>query len=96
MKLAKGQRETVEDCKSQIDEARKITRDIKKVKKRELRQAQRIIDAQNGIVYTQGCNCTIRTLKKLEAEGLIVILEDNSGIGTGFGAFPSKVKVLNY
>ena len=39
---------------------------------------------------------TVRTLRKLENIGLIKILEDNSGIGTGFGAFPSKVKVLNY
>ena len=55
----------------------------------------KIIDAQKGIVYTQGGNVTIRTLKKLEEIGLIEILEDNSGIGTGFGAFPSKVRLLN-
>lgn len=83
-------------CKEQIDRARLQSIDLKKAKKRELATVQRIIDAQNGIVYTQGGNCTIRTLKKLEDIGLLKILEDNSGIGTGFGAFPSKVKILNY
>lgn len=52
--------------------------------------------AQNGIVYTQRGNCTIRTLRALEKKGLIEILEDNSGIGTSLGACPSKIKVLNY
>ena len=55
-----------------------------------------IADAQKGIVYTPGGKVTIRTLRKLEHMGLIEILEDNSGVGTGFGAFPSKVRVLNY
>lgn len=32
----------------------------------------------------------------LEAKGLLEIIEDQSGVGTGFGAFPSKVKILNY
>ena len=83
-------------CKEQIDRARLQSIDLKKAKKREWATVQSIIDAQNGIVYTQGGNCTIRTLKKLEDIGLLKILEDNSGIGTGFGAFPSKVKILNY
>ena len=56
----------------------------------------KILDAQNGIVYTQGGNCTIRTLRALEKYGLIEVLEDNSGIGICGGAFPSKIKVLNY
>lgn len=96
MRLSKVQQETIDFCKVQIDEARKQFIDIKKVKKSELGQAMRIIDAQNGIVYTQGGNCNIKTLKKLEELGILEILEDNSGIGTGFGAFPSKVKILNY
>ena len=83
-------------CKEQIDKAREEKIDIKKVKKKERSVAQKIIDAQNGIVYTQGGNCTIRTLRKLEELGLIEVLEDNSGIGTGGGAFPTKVRVLNY
>lgn len=86
-KLTPIQAETMEFCKKQIDEARK---------KAEIKVDQKTLDARNGIVYTQGGNCTIRTLKKLEQLGLIEILEDNSGIGMGFGAFPSKVKVLNY
>lgn len=57
---------------------------------------QGILDAQNGIVYSQGGDCSILTLKALERRGLIEILEDNTGIGTGFGAFPSKVRVLDY
>lgn len=96
MKLSKVQQETLDFCKAQIDEARTQHVDLKKVKKSELAQAMKIIDAQNGIVYTQGGNCTSRTLKKLESLGVLEILEDNSGIGTGFGAFPSKVKILNY
>ena len=96
MRLSKVQQETIDFCKEQIDEARKQTIDLKKIKKRELDQAMKIIDAQNGIVYTQGGSCTIRTLKELEALGSLEILEGNSGIGTGFGAFPSKVKILNY
>lgn len=79
-----------------IAKAREEKIDIKKVKKKERSVAQKIIDAQNGIVYTQGGNCTIRTLRKLEELGLIEVLEDNSGIGTGGGAFPTKVRVLNY
>lgn len=96
MKLSRVQEETMEFCKRQIDDARKQSIDLKKVKKKELAKAQRIIDAQNGIVYTQGENCTIRTLNKLEQLGLLMVLEDNSGIGTSVGAFPSKLKILNY
>ena len=94
--LSSIQLETMDFCKKQIDEARKQKVDLSKVKKKDLRAAKEIIDAQNGIVYTQGGNCTIRTLKALEKYGYIEILEDNSGIGTGGGAFPSKIKVLNY
>lgn len=86
-KLTPLQKETIAFLKMQIDEARKHPKDSKCPPK--------IIDAQKGIVYTQGGNVTIRTLKKLEEIGLIEILEDNSGIGTGFGAFPSKVRLLN-
>lgn len=95
-KLTRTQAETIEFCKKQIDEARRQTIDTSKVKKRDYIAAKSILDARDGIVYTQGGNCSIRTLRKLEELGLIQILEDNSGIGTGFGAFPSKVKVLNY
>ena len=70
--------------------------DISKVKKKDSVASKRILDAQSGIVYAPGGKCTIRTLKSLEERGLIEILEDNSGIGTGFGAFPSKIKILNY
>ena len=84
-KLTPLQKETIAFLKMQIDEARKHPKDSK--------CPQKIIDAQKGIVYTQGGNVT---LKKLEEIGLIEILEDNSGIGTGFGAFPSKVRLLNY
>ena len=96
MRLSKVQQETIDFCKAQIDEARKQVIDLKKIKKSELCQSMKIIDAQNGIVYTQGGNCSIRTLKKLEELGILEILEDNSGLGTGFGAFPSKVRILNY
>ena len=92
--LTRVQLETLEFCKRQIDEARKQNIDTSKAKKRG--SAKEILDAQNGIVYTQGGNCTIRTLRVLEKHGLIEILEDNSGIGTSGGAFPSKVKILNY
>ena len=54
MRLSKVQQETIDFCKAQIDEARKQFIDLKKVKKSELRQTMEIIDAQNGIVYTQG------------------------------------------
>lgn len=96
MKLTKTQIETLEFCKRQIDEARKQVIDLKKVKKRDLGHAQNILKAQQGIVCSPGGNCTIRTLKKLEELGLLEIVQDNSGIGTGFGAFPSIVKILNY
>lgn len=96
MKLTKVQEETMDYCKSKIDEARKQVVDLKKVKKRDMLHAKEILDAQNGIVYTQGGNCTIRTLRKLESLGLLEVLQDNSGIGTSGGAFPSKVKILNY
>ncbi len=95
-KLTPVQIETLEFCKKQIDEARNINLDVKKTKKKDSSANKEILDAQNGIVYTQGGNCTIRTLKALEERGLIEILEDNSGIGTGFGAFPTKIKILNY
>jgi len=95
-KLSRLQMETMEYCKRQIDEARKQAIDLTKVKKKDLVSVQRILDAQNGIVCTQGGNCTSRTLKVLERYGLIEILEDMSGIGTGTGAFPSKVRVLTY
>ena len=96
MKLTKVQKETLEFCKHQIDEARKQIIELKKVKKRDLMHAKQILDAQNGIVLTQGGNCNIKTLRKLEELGLLEIIQDNSGIGTGFGAFPSVVKILNY
>lgn len=95
-KLTPVQIETLEFCKRQIDEARNISLDISKTKKKDYAANKKILDAQNGIVYTQGGNCTIRTLKAMEERGLIEILEDNSGIGTGFGAFPTKIKILNY
>lgn len=95
-KLTAVQTETMEFCRKKIDEARKQVIDISKVKKKDYRAAKELLDAQNGIVYTQGGNCSIRTLKKLEKLGLIEVLEDNSGIGTSTGAFPSKIKVLNY
>ncbi len=96
MKLTKLQNETLLFCKKQIDEARKQVVNIKNAKKKDLKAIQTIIDAQNGIVFSPGGNCTIKTLKRLEELGLLEILEDNSGIGTGFGAFPSKVRILNY
>ena len=95
-KLTPVQIETMEFCKRQIDEARNQNIDLTKVKKKDYASAKRILDAQNGIVYTQGGNCTIRTLRVLEKYGLIEILEDNSGIGICGGAFPSKIKILNY
>ena len=95
-KLTLVQLATMEFCKKQIDEARKENIDINNVKKKEYLRAKQILDAQNGIVYTPGGNCTIRTLKALEKYGLLEVLEDNSGIGTGGGAFPSKVKILDY
>lgn len=95
-KLTPLQKETIEYLKTQIDAARQQSIDIKNVNKRDSITVSKILDAQSGIVYTPGGNVTIRTLRKLENMGLIEILEDNSGIGTGFGAFPSKVKVLNY
>ena len=95
-KMTPVQIETMEFCKRQIDEARKQNIDLTKAKKKDYANAKRICDAQKGIVYTQGGNCTIRTLRVLEKYGLIEILEDNSGIGTSVGAFPSKVKILNY
>lgn len=95
-KLTPLQKETMEYLKTQIDAARQQSIDIKNVNKRDSITVSKILDAQSGIVYTPGGNVTIRTLRKLENMGLIEILEDNSGMGTGFGAFPSKVKVLNY
>lgn len=97
-KLTELQLETIEYCKKQIDEARERGEiDIRKVGKRKMREALAIIEAQNGIVYTPGGRCTSRTLRALEKQGLLFILEDNSGIGLGgCGAFPSKVQILNY
>lgn len=89
MKLTEVQLETMEYCKSKIDEARRIYDE-------DPTQSKEVIDAKNGIVYTQGGRCTSRTLRALEKKGLLVLLEDNSGIGTACGAFPSKVKILDY
>lgn len=96
MKLTPVQQETMDYCKKQIDEARAQSVDLPKAKKREYARVKEIVDAQNGLVYTQGGSCTIRTLKKLESLGLLEVVEDNSGIGMGCGAFPSKVRILNY
>lgn len=87
-KLTPLQKETIAFLKTQIDEARQASKDSK--------ISPQLLEAQKGIVYTQGGNVTIRTLKKLEEMGFIEILEDNSGIGTGLGAFPSKVRLLDY
>lgn len=95
-KLTPLQKETMEFLKAQIDEARSYSIDFENMGKEDYANTQKILEAQKGIVYTPGGNVTVRTLRKLENIGLIKILEDNSGIGTGFGAFPSKVKVLNY
>lgn len=46
-------------------------------------------------LYTQGGECTIRTLKSLEKIGLIKVIEDNSGIGISGGVFPSKVRIID-
>lgn len=94
-KLTSLQRETMEFLRAQIDDARQHTIDFEDIDKRTYENAK-IADSQKGIVYTPGGKVTIRTLRKLEHMGLIEILEDNSGVGTGFGAFPSKVRVLNY
>lgn len=95
-KLIPLQKETMAFLKAQIDQARSHSINFENVGKENYENAQKILEAQKGIVYTPGGNVTVRTLRKLENIGLIKILEDNSGIGTGFGAFPSKVKVLNY
>ena len=95
-KLTPLQKETMAFLKAQIDEARSHSINFENMVKENYANAQKILDAQKGIVYTRGGNVRVRTLRKLENIGLIKILEDNSGIGTGFGAFPSKVKVLNY
>jgi len=96
MKLTAVQQETMDYCRKQIDEARAQSVDLSKAKKKEYARMKEIVDAQNGLVYTQGGSCTIRTLKKLESLGLLEVVEDNSGIGMGCGAFPSKVRILNY
>ena len=85
-KLSRVQMETMDYCQRQVDEARKATGKVDR----------RTLEAQKGIVYTQGGNCTIRTLRVLESYGLLEVLEDNSGIGTSHGAFPSKVRLLRY
>lgn len=46
-------------------------------------------------LYTQGGECTIRTLRSLEKIGLIKVIEDNSGIGISGGVFPSKVRIID-
>ena len=94
-KLTRVHKETMDFCIRQIEEARRQTLDMSKANKGGP-VAQSIIDARNGIVYTQGGNCTIRTLRALEKKGLIEVLEDNSGIGTAAGAFPSKIKVIGF
>ena len=86
-KLTPLQAETMEFCQAQVDEARRRGAEV---------TDRRILDAQKGIVYTQGGLCTIRTLRVLERYGLLEVLEDNSGIGTSHGAFPSKVRLLRY
>ena len=80
LKLTKLQAETMEYCKKQIDEARKLTEDDLKKRKKDKQDISKIIDAQNGIVYTQGGDCTSRTLRALEKKGLLTILLDNSGV----------------
>ena len=95
-KLTPLQKETMAFLKAQIDEARSHSINFENMGKENYANAQKILEAQKGIVYTPGGNVTVRTLRKLENIGLMEILEDNSGIGGGFGAFPSKVKVLNY
>ncbi|SFQ35742.1 hypothetical protein SAMN02910358_01735 [Lachnospiraceae bacterium XBB1006] len=96
MRLSKVQVETIEYCKRQIDEARGYDEIALKKISLQSQHYKQIQDAKEGIVYTQGGNCTSRTLKALEKQGLLKILEDNSGIGCGAGAFPSKVQLLNY
>ena len=95
-KLTPLQKETMDYCKKQIDDARKRDIDFSRVSKRDKHDVAKIIDAQNGIVYTQGGRCTIRTLRALEEKGLLKVLDDQTGVGTGYGAFPSKVEILNY
>ena len=95
-KLTPLQKETMEFLKAQIEEARLHSINFENVKKEDYVNTQKILEAQKGIVETAGGNVTVRTLRELENIGRIKILEDNSGIGAGFGAFPSKVKVLNY
>ena len=95
-KLTPVQFETMNFCKKQIDEARKENIDINDINNvKNSFKVKQILNAQNGIVYAPA-GVTIRTLKALEKHGLLEVLEDNSGIGTGAGAFPSKVKILNY
>ena len=96
IKLTKVQQEAMDFMKNAIDEARMQNIDVTGLSEKQLKSIQAVLDAQKGIVFSPGGDCTIRTLRALEAKGLIEVLEDNSGIGTGFGAFPSKVKVLNY
>lgn len=91
-KLTPLQEETMEFLKDQIKDAKRCIKEGSIGKN----QSLRLEEAIHGIVYTQGGNCNIRTLKALEKKGLIIVLEDNSGIGTSLGAFPSKVKVLGY
>ena len=89
MHLTKAQQKALDYCKTEIARARMI--DLSTISKKELAKAQRIIDAQNGIVL---CPASIIALRNLEEKGYIKIITDNSGIGTGGGAFPSVVQVI--
>jgi len=91
-KITPLQEATMAFLKDQIEDAKRCV----KKSPTDKNQSLRVEEALHGIVYSQGGNCTIRTLKALEKKGLIIILEDNSGIGTSLGAFPSKVKVIGY
>lgn len=89
MYLTKAQQKALDYCKTEIAKARMV--DLSTMSKKELAQAKRIADAQNGIVL---CPASIITLRNLEEKGYIKIVLDNSGIGTGSGAFPSVVQVI--
>ncbi len=91
VKLTKQQRAALDYCKNEIDKARAT--DLSAFGKKDAFKRKTIEDAQQGIVLSPA---SIITLRNLEAKGLIEIVTDNSGIGTGMGAFPSVVRVLNY
>ena len=86
-KLTPLQKETMAFLKAQIDEARSHSINFENMGKEDYANAQKILEAQKGIVYTPGGNVTVRTLRKLENVGLIKILEDNSGIGIRYNKF---------